>query len=409
MKSVVLSLLTFMLLMFGCAKPPEEVYNHPKTGLEKLAVHVNACREMATKFGVINMSPVHQYPMEDMKDLFQRKKVFNFCMLKKGYEKHDSVVYTIDGTTTRIVLSDTELSAGETSQVTIYFSSAVGGLEKTDLEVENGTLSSFTTPDRGPDSGRTWVATFTPKLGLEVARNVIRLDNSGVINGITNPGIGFTLSDTFSIDTLRPTVKIRVTPLAPTAPAEASIPVAPDMPAEASIPAPPVVPVEAVIPGAPDAPAEASMPAAPDAPTEANIPVKGDAPLGAEAPADGDSPDMVGIPVSFTEKDIYAVNIHQRALVNFDFSEPPISFTKDDITVTNGSLGELVQDNEIQFHSIFTANTNFKGVGTIAIKASRFTDMARNFNKPAQPGIVAIDTLPPAITAAVDEAGAVIH
>lgn len=404
MKSVVM-LLVAALALAGCAKPPEQVYTHPKTGIEKLAVHVKECADMADKFGYINMSPVHQYPMPNMKDHFQREKVFRFCMMKKGYELKNSNVATIDSSTTTIMLSKSSLSAGEEALVTISFKSAVGGLETSDIEFSNGTLSKFKTTDRG----LTWTATLTPNAGIEAAHNVLRLDNSGVINGVTNPGVGFTLSKNFTIDTLRPTVKIKVTPISPDAPAEASVPGLPAAPASASVPGTPDAPAEARIPGTPVAPASASVPGSPAVPTEASIPAEHDMPLGAEAPTNVDGPDMVGVPVSFSDKDIYVVNTHQRALVDFDFSEPPVNFGKDDITVTNGNLGKLVRDDATRYHSVFTANENFKGSGIIAIKAARFTDMARNGNKPARPGIVAIDTLRPAITASVDSGGVVYH
>jgi hypothetical protein len=85
MKSIVL-LLLFALVLVGCARSPEQVYHHPKTGKENIAVHVGECGEIADKFGVVNMSPVHNFPMFDMKDYFQREKIFRFCMMKKGYE-----------------------------------------------------------------------------------------------------------------------------------------------------------------------------------------------------------------------------------------------------------------------------------------------------------------------------------
>jgi hypothetical protein len=84
-KSIVILFLA-LLLLAGCVKPPEEIYHHPKTGQENLSMHVDECGELAERFGVVNMSPVHNYPMLDMKDYFQRVKIFRFCMLQKGYE-----------------------------------------------------------------------------------------------------------------------------------------------------------------------------------------------------------------------------------------------------------------------------------------------------------------------------------
>ncbi len=205
MKSVVYLLLGVLILV-GCAKPPEQVYNHPKTGQEYLTAHVDECGEIADKFGVINMSPVHQYPMLDMKDCFQREKVFEYCMRKKGYEQGDLIAIIIDENNTTINLSDSILAVGETSQVTISFSSAVGGLENSDLTVENGSLTGIGTAD----GGVTWTAIFTPTPGVEDSNNVISLNNAGVIDSVSNLGTGITVSNSYAIDTLRPMVAIRI-------------------------------------------------------------------------------------------------------------------------------------------------------------------------------------------------------
>lgn len=195
MKWVILLLPGLLLALAGCAKPPEEVYSHPKTGKAQLTTHVGECNELADKFGVINMSPVHQYPMDDMKDHFQRDRVFRFCMAKKGYERDGYTPVTVNETNTRIHVNDPVLSAGETTPVTISFVSPVGGLEYSDLTVENGTLSQL----RTSDSGRTWTAVLTAASGVEAPDNVIRLDNSGVINGLTNKGSGVTVSNPYAI------------------------------------------------------------------------------------------------------------------------------------------------------------------------------------------------------------------
>jgi hypothetical protein len=416
MKSYIYLLLAVLILV-GCAKPPEQVYNHPKTGQEHLVAHLDECGDIAERFGVINMSPVHQYPMVDMKDRFQREKIFNYCMRKKGYEYGDSIAIIIDENNTAIYISDTILAAGETSKVTIAFSSPVGGLETEDFLVENGTVTKVGTED----GGRTWTAIFTPLPNIEVANNTIRLNNEGVIDSVSNLGTGTTVSSTFSIDTLRPSVEITVTPIVPDTPAEASlpsesdapteasVPVETDAPTEASVPVETDAPTEASVPVETDAPTEASVPVETDAPTEASVPVETDAPTEASLPVEVDGPGLVGVPVNFADEDIYAVNIHQTSRVDFTFSEPPRNFARGDITVINGTIGKLVRDDKIRYHTTFTANSNFKGLGQITVKASRFSDMARNLNEPATPGIVAINTLRPAITASVDKLNRELH
>lgn len=316
MKSMILLLVAGALLA-GCAKPSEQVYHHPKTGQEFLAAHLGECNDLADRFGIINMSPVHQYPMDDMKDHFQREKVFQYCMRKKGYERGDSIAIIIDETNTRIDISDTLLAAGETSEVTIVFSSAVGGLENTDLTVENGSLSSV----RTADAGLTWTAIFTPAPDIEAPNNTISLNNAGVIDAVSNLGSGITVSNPYAIDTLRPLVTI----------------------------------------------------------------VMSESVLG----------EGLGN---------YADSRPNSSLVTFVFSEAPVDFAKNDITVSHGKLSNLVKDDPTHYHAIFTAASNFVGKGSVKVDATKFTDVASNSNPAAAPAFVAIDTSSPMFTASVGNA-----
>ncbi|MCQ3034520.1 Ig-like domain-containing protein, partial [Pseudomonas syringae] len=70
--------------------------------------------------------------------------------------------YSIDTArpTATIAMSDSALSVGETSLVTITFSEAVSGFTNADLAVPNGTLSAVTSSD----GGITWTATYTPNI-----------------------------------------------------------------------------------------------------------------------------------------------------------------------------------------------------------------------------------------------------
>ena len=314
MKSVVFLLLGVFVLV-GCAKPPEKVYHHPKTGQEYLAAHVSQCGEIAERFGVINMSPVHQYPMIDMKDHFQRVKIFEYCMRKKGYEQGDSIAIIIDENNTRIDIADTLLAAGETSQVTIAFSSRVGGLELSDLTIENGSIADISTAD----GGLTWTATLVPAPGIEASNNVISLNNAGVIDSVSNLGTGVTVSSNYAIDTLRPLVAIRIIETA----------------------------------------------------------------LG----------DGLGN---------YGDGNPNNSLVTFTFSEAPLNFVKNDISVVNGTLGKLEKDDPTHYHATFTAAKDFAGKGSVTVDATKFTDVASNTNPAATPAFVVIDTLRPTITASLD-------
>ncbi|MCH7407740.1 Ig-like domain-containing protein, partial [Belliella aquatica] len=120
----------------------------------------------------------------------------------------DSNNYSIDTQrpTATILVSDTQLRAGETSLVTFTFSEAVAGFTNADLTVTNGTLSSVSSLD----GGITWTATFTPTNGINDATNLITLNNTGIADQAGNTGTGTTDSNNYSIDTQRPTATIVV-------------------------------------------------------------------------------------------------------------------------------------------------------------------------------------------------------
>ncbi|MBR7800709.1 Ig-like domain-containing protein, partial [Undibacterium fentianense] len=120
----------------------------------------------------------------------------------------DSAQYSIDSErpTASIVVADTNLLAGETSLVTITFSEAVTDFTNDDLTIDNGILSSLSSVD----SGVTWTATLTPSVNTKAASNLISLDNAGIKDIAGNAGAGTTESNTFAIDTQRPTVTISV-------------------------------------------------------------------------------------------------------------------------------------------------------------------------------------------------------
>ncbi|WPN63818.1 Ig-like domain-containing protein [Pseudomonas sp. P9_35] len=120
----------------------------------------------------------------------------------------NSANYAIDTQvpTATIVVADTSLSIGETSQVTITFNEAVSGFDNSDLTISNGTLSNVSSSD----GGVTWTATFTPSASISDTSNLITLDNTGVVNVSGNAGVGTTDSNNYAIDTVRPTATIVV-------------------------------------------------------------------------------------------------------------------------------------------------------------------------------------------------------
>lgn len=93
-----------------------------------------------------------------------------------------------------IGLSDTLLKAGETATVTVTFSEAVTGFSLGDLSVMNGTLSGLSTSDN-----ITWTATLTPAAGVSATGNRITLDNTGVMDGAGNAGVGTSQSVAYAV------------------------------------------------------------------------------------------------------------------------------------------------------------------------------------------------------------------
>jgi hypothetical protein len=108
--------------------------------------------------------------------------------------------------TASIVVADAQLQAGETSMVTITFSTPVSGMSNSVLTVENGTLTAVSSTD----GGATWTASFTPSANCTDTANAITLDNTGVVNAAGNHGSGTTSSNSYAIDTAVPTAVITV-------------------------------------------------------------------------------------------------------------------------------------------------------------------------------------------------------
>lgn len=110
-----------------------------------------------------------------------------------------SVNYSVDTLipTAEIVIAPSLLKIGDTADVTFAFSEAVSGFTTADLTVSNGTVRDlFST-----DGGINWTGSFVPSANVEAADNVITLDNTR---------FGKTDSNTYEIDTRRPTAEIFV-------------------------------------------------------------------------------------------------------------------------------------------------------------------------------------------------------
>ncbi|MBD2839311.1 DUF4347 domain-containing protein [Pseudomonas sp. JM0905a] len=125
-----------------------------------------------------------------------------------GLSTTTSIPYAIDTArpTATLTVADTALAVGETSTVTITFSEAVNGLDITDFNVANGTLSNLSTSD----GGITWTATLTPTANSVSTGNLITLDATGYTDASGNTGASTATSNAYAIDTARPTATITV-------------------------------------------------------------------------------------------------------------------------------------------------------------------------------------------------------
>jgi len=109
-------------------------------------------------------------------------------------------IYDVDiaPPTVNISFDHTPLNVGDSALVTFVFDEAVTGFTNDDLTVTNGDLTDVASLD----GGVTWTATFTPDALIEVPDNIITLNNAGVNDLAGNPGTGTTDSAPVVIDTL---------------------------------------------------------------------------------------------------------------------------------------------------------------------------------------------------------------
>ena len=122
----------------------------------------------------------------------------------QGTTNSNNYVVDTQRPTVTIDVAESVLTTVQTSGVTFTFSEPVTGFDNTDIQVANGVLSTVTTLN----GGTTWTATLTPDSNLLDTTNVISVLMSGVFDAAGNPGTGTTNSDSYSIDTQRPTALI---------------------------------------------------------------------------------------------------------------------------------------------------------------------------------------------------------
>ncbi|MEH2922330.1 Ig-like domain-containing protein [Samsonia erythrinae] len=97
------------------------------------------------------------------------------------------------------------------------------------------------------------------------------------------------------------------------------------------------------------------------------------------------------------------VAIEDDGTLRFVFSEPPVGFDLSDITVTNGSVTNLVQDpsDPTRWTATLTPAANFEGDVQVSIPDGSYTDAAGNPGSGGRDAIT-VDTLPPAASISID-------
>lgn len=119
------------------------------------------------------------------------------------------VVDTVAPVNATVTFSDTTLTTGETSVVTITFNEAVTGLTLEDLNSTNATLSNLVNVG---GEGLAWTATLTPSEEVNAPSNGISVNMSGVTDLAGNMGVGGAGINYYAINTVigRPTATITV-------------------------------------------------------------------------------------------------------------------------------------------------------------------------------------------------------
>ncbi|SDZ69168.1 Ig-like domain-containing protein [Pseudomonas salomonii] len=97
-----------------------------------------------------------------------------------------------------IEVSDTQLKAGQGTQVFIWFSEPVRGFDLSSLKVQNGSLSNL----QSGEGGYYWTATLTPSNNVNNSSNVIRIDNSTIRDLAGNAGAGISQSNAYAINSV---------------------------------------------------------------------------------------------------------------------------------------------------------------------------------------------------------------
>jgi hypothetical protein len=122
-----------------------------------------------------------------------------------------------------------------------------------------------------------------------------------------------------------------------------------------------------------------------------------------QLPVDTIAPDLV-----VTKTDNGILKIGATATITFTLSEPSMTFTADDVTVSGGSISGFSGSGTF-YTAVFRPAANYNGTASVAVARGAFTDDAGNANLEANPLSILVNTIPVPIVATSPSFGSSAH
>ncbi|MFC3463036.1 Ig-like domain-containing protein [Aeromonas media] len=327
----------------------------------------------------------------------------------------DTEGYSVDtqGPSVVVDIVDGALNvADKVSSVTFTFSEVPVGFSADDLSISGGTISNLVQSTSDP---KVWTATFTATDGFTGTASVAVKDGS-YTDAAGNPGSAG--SDTVAVDTQAPTASItldgNITPDDVINAAESKQDIAVTGTVGGDVKEGDTVTLTV------NGKAFTGLVLA-DKTFSINVP-------GSDLVADGDkvidakvtTTDAAGNSTTVTDTEGYSVDTQGPSVVvdivdgalnvadkvssvTFTFSEVPVGFSADDLSISGGTISNLVQSTSDPkvWTATFTATDGFTGTASVAVKDGSYTDAAGN---PGSAGsdTVAVDTQAPTASITLD-------
>ncbi|AHE48321.1 asx product [Aeromonas hydrophila 4AK4] len=289
--------------------------------------------------------------------------------------------YSVDtqGPSVLVDIVDSQIIAGETSDVTFTFSEKVTGFDLSDLDVVGGTVTGLTTSD----GGKTWSATFTPDANFTGTASVtVKPESYTDLAG--NKGTGG--SDTAATDTQGPSVLVNIVDSQIIAGETSDVTftfseqvTGFDL-SDLTVVGGTVSNLTSSDGGktwsatfTPDAnfTGTASVTVKPESYTD----LAGNKGTGGSDSADTDTQGP-SVLVNIVDSQII---VGETSDVTFTFSEQVTGFDLADLTVVGGTVSNLTSsDGGKTWSATFTPDANFTGTASVTVKPESYTDLAGN-------------------------------